>query len=229
MADPILKVTDLYKSYPQAHGGAVHVLENISLELAAGQFAVLLGPSGSGKSTLLNIIGLLDTPDSGSVEIAGEPVLNFTEAEKSRFRSGKTGFVFQFDSLLQEFTMLENVDMPALIAGRPDHAKTLALLARFGLEQLADKFPAQLSGGERQRAAVARSLRNSPVLVLADEPTGNLDYENASVVYNDFRKLADQGVAVLMVTHNPEAASYADRVFRLARTRLQEDPRRTPQ
>lgn len=229
MAEPVLKVRELFKSYPQAHGGAVHVLEGINLELEAGKFAVLLGPSGSGKSTLLNIIGMLDTPDSGTVEIAGTPVLKLSEKEKARFRSGKTGFVFQFDSMLQEFTMLENVDMPALIAGRPDRAEARALIARFGLEALADKFPAQLSGGERQRAAVARALRNGPALILADEPTGNLDYENASVVYRDFRRLADEGVAVLMVTHNPEAANYADSVFRLARTKLHEEPRQIPE
>ncbi len=225
MAEPILTVKEIFKTYPQAHGGSVHVLEGVSFTLEPGQFAVLLGPSGSGKSTLLNIIGMLDTPDSGSVEIAGTQILNLSEAEKSSFRSEKTGFVFQFDSLLQEFTMLENVDMPALIAGRPDKKQSLDLIAHFGMETLADKFPAQLSGGERQRAAVARSLRNSPVLVLADEPTGNLDYENAAVVYQDFRRLARQGVAVLMVTHNPDAAEFADRVLRLSRAKLHEEPK----
>ncbi|MFA6582722.1 MAG: ABC transporter ATP-binding protein [Elusimicrobiaceae bacterium] len=222
MADTILKLNGIYKTYPQG-AQVIHVLEDIALEMKKGEFAVLLGPSGSGKSTLLNIIGMLDTPDRGTVEIAGTGVLNLSENDKSVFRSEKTGFVFQFDSLLPEFTMLENVDMPALIRGKADRAQAAALLEHLGLNALSEKFPSQLSGGEKQRAAIARALRNNPVLVLADEPTGNLDYDNARVIYEDFRKLSQKGVAVLMVTHNPEAAKYADRVLRLDRSRLSED------
>ncbi|HOW88915.1 MAG TPA: ABC transporter ATP-binding protein [Elusimicrobiales bacterium] len=217
----IVEVRDLSKVYTQGHE-QVLVLENVNFEIRAGEFTAMLGPSGSGKSTFLNLIGLLDDCYSGSITLFGSKLESMGEAEKAELRRRRIGFVFQFDSLLPEFTVLENVDMPARIAGRGDPAAALALLKRFGLEAIARKFPMDISGGEKQRAAILRALRNRPALVIADEPTGNLDRHNAVTVLEDLKKVNAAGAAVLMVTHNEEAAAYADRVFHLSGGRLVE-------
>ncbi len=217
----IVEVKDLSKAYTQGHE-QILVLENINFEIKAGEFAAMLGPSGSGKSTFLNLIGLLDDCYSGSITLFGSRLESLSEAEKAKLRRKRVGFVFQFDSLLPEFTVLENVDMPARIAGMGDTAAALGLLKRFGLEAIAGKFPMDISGGEKQRAAILRALRNKPGLVIADEPTGNLDKHNAKIVLEDLKKVNAAGAAVLMVTHNEEAAAYADRVFYLSGGRLME-------
>ena len=217
----IVEVRDLSKTYMQGHEQLL-VLENINFEIKAGEFAAMLGPSGSGKSTFLNLIGLLDDCYSGGITLFGSKLELLGEAEKAELRRRRIGFVFQFDSLLPEFTVLENVDMPARIAGRGDTGAALALLKRFGLEAIAGKFPMDISGGEKQRAAILRSLRNKPGLIIADEPTGNLDKHNAITVLEDLKRVNAAGAAVLMVTHNEEAASYADRVFHLSGGRLVE-------
>ena len=154
------------------------VLEDVSLTLRRGKFTVLLGPSGSGKSTLLNLIAMLDKPTSGKIFVDGQEITSLKkESARSKVRLKKMGFVFQFDGLLPEFSLLENVDMPALLRGKPNPQKAQELLENLGLGAMSHKLPADLSGGEKQRASIARALRNEPPLLLADEPTGNLDAE----------------------------------------------------
>lgn len=219
MAEKIAETLALCKSY-DGGGKTVCVLDEVNLALSEGDFAILLGPSGSGKSTLLHIMGLLDLPDSGEVSLFGRPALALSEEEKARLRLEKLGFVFQFDSLLPEFTVLENVDLPAMLRGQPDPARALSILERFGMTDLAQKMPATLSGGEKQRAVIARSLRNNPRLILADEPTGNLDSKNTKTVLEDLARLAKEGIAVLMATHDSRAAAYATKVLTLEKGRV---------
>lgn len=215
MDETFLEILGLSKRYNQGHE-TVPVLENINFSMKKGEFTALLGPSGSGKSTLLNLIGLLDTPSAGQLRLFGRDAGTLDEAGKSRLRMKNIGFVFQFDSLLPEFTLLENVDLPARFAGKQNPGLARDLLGRFGLAGLADRFPMEVSGGEKQRAALARALRNGPQLILADEPTGNLDKHNAKLVLNDLKELADSGTAVILVTHNEDAAKYAARVLHLS-------------
>jgi len=228
MADNILELKGIYKIYNDADR-KICVLEDVSFGVKPGEFVVLLGPSGSGKSTLLNLAGLLDHPTHGDIVFEGRDMRHLHEKHRAETRLKKIGFVFQFDSLLPEFTMLENVDLPAMLAGRPDSEQALALLENFGLKNLAEKMPSELSGGEKQRAAIARALRNKPVLLLADEPTGNLDEDNSAVVFNDFRRLADSGVAVLMATHNTRAGAFADRILRIRHNRITETEEPLPE
>jgi len=221
MADALLEARGLAKTYGEG-ASAVKVFEDISLSVKEGEFLVLLGPSGSGKSTLLNILGLLDVPTGGSFSIDGAEAANLREDEKAALRSRKIGFIFQFDSLLPEFTVLENVELPALMRGQPNPEHSLKLLERFNLAHTARKFPPEMSGGERQRAAIARALRNRPRIIFADEPTGNLDGDNARRVFGDLKELSRGGVAVLLATHNNEAIGYGDRVLSLAHGKLNE-------
>jgi len=199
---------------------AREVLRGITLEIAEGEFTALVGPSGSGKSTLLYLLGGLDHPDAGGVEIAGEDLARVGEDALARLRNRLIGFVYQFHFLLPEFSALENVLMPLWARGggrsRPERAWGGELLERVGLADKADKLPRELSGGEQQRVAVARALVNRPRLLLADEPTGNLDSANASAVYELFRELnRGFGQTILVVTHDPEWAARSDRVLRL--------------
>ena len=217
--DKIVEIENLGKAYVQGHE-QVQVLEEINFFARKGEFIVLLGPSGSGKSTFLNLVGLLDDSYSGEIRLYGRKLELLGEKEKASLRLKNIGFIFQFDSLLPEFTVLENIDMPSRIAGRSDPARARGLLKRFGLEALADKFPMEISGGEKQRAAILRALANNPGLLIADEPTGNLDKHNAGIVLDDLKKANSLGAAVLMVTHNEEFVSYADRVFHLSGGRL---------
>jgi lipoprotein-releasing system ATP-binding protein len=219
-----LSARGVVKSYG-AGPAAVQVLHGVDLELAAGEFVAVLGPSGSGKSTLLNLFGLMDRPDGGALDVVGRPAAGLDEDARGRLRNEKIGFVFQFDSLLPEFTLLENVLMPARIAAargaaEPETRSTMraeSLLESLGILKLKDRFPAQTSGGERQRAAVARALMNRPALILADEPTGNLDAENGARVFADFKRVCrDEGAAVVVVTHDEPKASAADRVLRMS-------------
>jgi len=218
MAEIIL-AEKIIKSY-----GEAPVLDGADFSLREGEFVALLGPSGSGKSTLLNLIGLLDSPDSGKIFLDGEDVVSAGEKRKAALRAAKIGFVFQFDSLLPEFTVLENADIPALMAGNPNPKLAAALLERFGLGQLSARLPCELSGGEKQRAAIARALRNSPRLILADEPTGNLDSANADKIFGDFKSLAETGVAVVMATHNAAACRYASRSVTVSGGKLTTQP-----
>ena len=192
-------------------------MEDVSLTFARGKFTVLLGPSGSGKSTLLNLIAMLDAPTSGKIYVDGKEITALkSEAARSKLRLTKMGFVFQFDGLLPEFSLLENVDMPARMRGKSNVKKAQKLLERFGLGEMIHKLPADLSGGEKQRASIARALCNSPLVLLADEPTGNLDAQRKVQVFEDFARMSrEENLTILMVTHDVHAADFADEVYTL--------------
>jgi len=225
MAEPVVEARALERLYLQGER-PLQVLRGLDLEVAASEFVAVLGPSGSGKSTLLNLLGLMDRPTGGSLRLCGEDPSALSEDRRAALRSDLIGFVFQFDSLLPEFTVLENVTLPARLAGvepRKAEEKAMELLEPVGVKDLADRFPTFLSGGERQRVAIARALINEPALLLADEPTGNLDRPNAELVFSNLKDLADsRGVAVVMVTHNETAAGFASRPIHLSDGRIAE-------
>jgi ABC-type lipoprotein export system ATPase subunit len=226
MADAVLSAEGLHKTYG-AGAAEVQVLRGLDFAVEAGEFLVILGPSGCGKSTLLNILGLMDAPSQGDVRFSGKATAAMTEEGRAALRNQRLGFVFQFDSLLPEFTVLENILMPAWIRDEAAGAAARAreLLARLGLSRLADRFPSQVSGGERQRAALCRALINRPTVLLADEPTGNLDKHNGELVFKDLKELAQaQQVAVVMVTHNEAAAGYATRVLHMLDGAIETQP-----
>ncbi len=215
---PVLSVRGVEKSYPLPDGGRLPVLCGVDLEVAPGEVVVLLGASGTGKSTLLHVVGSLDTPDAGSVWIDGRDLFAYGPSELARFRSRTLGFVFQFHHLLPEFDALENVMMPGRLARRPeDEVRRDALLAldRVGLAARATHKPGELSGGEAQRVAVARALINRPRLLIADEPSGNLDRENADRLHSLLVAVAQDGPAVLVATHNERLSALADSVLTL--------------
>ena len=219
--DKIVEITGLTNAYTSGHE-QILVLEELNFQISRGEFVSIVGPSGSGKSTFLNIVGLLDDVYSGEIRLFGKRLEDLDEAQKAVLRLKSVGFVFQFDSLLPEFTVLENLEMPARVLGNSGSTNGIELLRRFGLEEIAHKFPMDISGGEKQRAAMLRALRNNPALLIADEPTGNLDRHNSGVIMEDLRRAASLGTAVLMVTHNEEAARRADRVLRMAGGKLEE-------
>lgn len=224
MPDAILTLTDIHKSYGIGTSVETEVLHGISLSLPKASFSALTGPSGSGKSTLLNIIGLLEPPTSGSLCINGQTAHDLDERALTQLRGQSLGFVFQFHHLLPAFSALENILMPAIIQGQ-DTAKMREqardLLCAVGLEKAADKKPAELSGGMQQRVAIARALMMSPPLVLADEPTGNLDTQTADDIFGLLRKVNEErGIAFLIVTHDPRLAAPCDRTLTLVDGRL---------
>jgi ABC-type lipoprotein export system ATPase subunit len=198
------------------------VLDGLDLDVHAGELVAVVGRSGSGKSTLLHLLGGLDRPDAGSIEVGGVRVDAEPEAGLTSLRRSKVGFVFQSFHLLPELTGLENVLLPARLAGdgRVATRKARALIARLGLEEPASRLPGSLSGGEQQRLAIVRSLVNDPVLLLADEPTGNLDVESGRDVLRLLREVADGGRGVILVTHDTEATTVADRALTLRDGRL---------
>lgn len=206
----MISVQHIHKSY-----GNLHVLQDINLEIAQGEVLSIVGASGAGKTTLLQIIGTLDRPDSGTIIIDGTDVTKLGDRELSRFRNRRIGFVFQFHNLLPEFTAIENVCMPALIGGKSmEEAKqeAMRLLQFLNVADRAEHKPSQLSGGEQQRVAVARALINHPAVILADEPSGNLDSVHAKELHNLFFQLRDQyQQTFIIVTHNEELADMADR------------------
>jgi lipoprotein-releasing system ATP-binding protein len=206
----MLKATGLHKSY-----GALRVLKGVDLEVSQGEVVAIIGASGAGKSTLLHLLGTLDKPDQGRVEINGRDVFGQSTRELADFRNRNVGFVFQFHNLLPEFTTLENVMIPGMIAKQDTKAltsKATALLERLGLKERLTHKPSELSGGEQQRTAVARALINSPGLVLADEPSGNLDSKNASELHHLFLELRRElKHTFVIVTHNMEFAAMADK------------------
>lgn len=211
----MIKVTQIKKSYHN-----LQVLKGIDLEIKKGEIVCLVGASGAGKSTLLHIMGTLDKPDSGKVLINGENVFMLPDKELSRFRNRHIGFVFQFHHLLPEFTALENIYLPALIAKVPQKKamkQAHELLALFNLSNRAGHKPSQLSGGEQQRIAVARALINNPSVVLADEPSGNLDSKNAKELHTLFLELRETlNQTFVIVTHNENFAAMADRTLHIA-------------
>ena len=229
-APPALEASGLVRRLGVG-AAAREVLRGVSLALPRGEFAALTGPSGSGKSTLLYILGGLDRPDAGDVKVAGVSLASVDDDQLAQLRNRLIGFVYQFHFLLPEFSALDNVLMPlwARGEGRSKQEKQWAmeLLARVGLADKARKLPRELSGGEQQRVAIARALVNQPQVVLADEPTGNLDSRNAAVVYDLFRKLHEElGQTILVVTHDPRWAAASDRVFQLLDGQIVADERR---
>lgn len=207
----LLRASGIRRTY-----GSLQVLKGIDLEVKKGEVVAIVGPSGAGKSTFLHILGTLDRPEQGEVFIEGSNVFTQKDKELARFRNGKIGFIFQFHNLLAEFTALENVCMPGYINGNVNEkdiqARAKELLELLGLGGRVDHLPSQLSGGEQQRVAVARALLNRPAIVLADEPSGNLDSHNALDLHQLFFKLRDEtGQTFIIVTHNEELAEMADR------------------
>lgn len=209
-----LRCTGLHRYLGQGEG-RVHVLKGVSFEARRGQIYAIVGPSGCGKSTLLYLLGLLDQPDEGQIEINGRPMSNHDDFARTAARGAHIGFVFQFHFLMLEFTALENVMMPmrklARLAPAAMEARARALLESVGLGNKAHRLGTQLSGGEQQRVAIARALANEPSILLADEPTGNLDVKNSALVFDLLTRLAkESGQAVVLVTHNPEIAQRCD-------------------
>lgn len=218
MSDPVVRIIGLTRSFEQG-GVRIDVLRGIDLTIHPGEIVALLGPSGSGKSTMLQAIGLLEGGFGGRIEIAGTDASKLNGDDRTALRRDHLGFVYQFHHLLPDFTAIENVVLPQLVAGRgQDEARGRAveLLTALGLGSRLGHRPSQLSGGEQQRVAVARALANKPELVLADEPTGNLDEETADRVFGEFLKLVrGEGSAALVATHNERLAQAMDRVVRL--------------
>lgn len=214
----VLEVRALARAFTQG-GETIHVLRGVDLSVAAGEIVALLGPSGSGKSTLLQAVGLLEGGFDGSIRIAGEEAARLDAAGRTALRRDRLGFVYQFHHLLPDFNAAENVVLPQLIHGTaPEEAerRAAALLGALGVGHRLQHRPAQLSGGEQQRVAVARALANRPALVLADEPTGNLDEHTADIVLAEFLRLVrEEGSAALVATHNERLAARMDRVVRL--------------
>jgi putative ABC transport system ATP-binding protein len=219
----VLELREIEKSYPQG-GEMVEVLHGVSLEIEPGKLVAIVGPSGSGKSTLLNLIGTLDVPSAGSLRFDGREIGSLSQKERSRFRAANLGFIFQFFNLLPGLTARQNVELAAAIAGGEKHrARTRAgeLLGRVGLGEKTEAPARNLSGGQMQRVAIARALVNEPRLILADEPTGNLDQRNAHGILELLRQQADERRSVVMVTHDHDLAErYADQIISLVDGRV---------
>ena len=220
---PPMELRGVRRTY-QSGGGTLPVLRGANLTLEAGEIVALVAPSGAGKSTLLHLAGLLEKPDGGSVVIEGRDAGELADAERTAIRRDTIGFVYQLHHLLGEFSALENVVLPQMIAGRTRREasdRAMALLRAFGLEPRASHLPGKLSGGEQQRVAIARALANAPKVLLADEPTGNLDLDTAEVVFEELLAAARrQGLAALIATHNPDLAARMDRTVTLREGRV---------
>ncbi len=215
--NPILRASNLHKTY-RSPGGEVRALRGVNLALAPGELVAVMGPSGCGKSTLLHVLGGLDTPSAGEVYVAGQRTDNAGEGRRAVLRRRLIGFVFQTFNLIGNLTVADNVELSALVAGvnaREARLRREQLLMDLGIADKAHRVPAQLSGGERQRVAVARALVNSPAVVLADEPTGNLDSTTAREVMSVFKRHHELGQTMLLVTHDAGVAGAADRVLQM--------------
>jgi lipoprotein-releasing system ATP-binding protein len=228
MSEPVLSIRGLERTYVTL-AGALPVLKGVDLDVHPGEIVGLIGPSGSGKSSLLHAAGLLEHPDGGRITIEGLDCSDLPDRERTRVRLGTVGFVYQFHHLLPEFSALDNVALPPMIAGmsqKAARARATRLLQELGLAERAEHQPAQLSGGEQQRVAIARALANAPRLLLADEPTGNLDPTTSKAVFENLYALARKtGVAALVATHNLELARHMDRVVALKDGHLEEQAR----
>ena len=212
--DSVLTATALTKIYRRGRE-QVRALDDVSFDVRKGDFIAVVGPSGAGKSTLLNIVGCMDAPTSGKLRLLGHHVENATERERTLLRREQIGFVFQHFGLLPTLTVAENVALPAFFARRPTEDRVKELLEKVGLSRRGEHRPHELSGGEMQRAAIARALVNSPQLLLADEPTGNLDTATGGTIIDLFRQLNTEGLTIIAVTHNPALAGAARRQIAL--------------
>ncbi len=231
MAEPLVSLDGVVKSYGSG-GAAQTVLDDLSLQIGAGEMVVVHGPSGCGKTTLLNLIGGLDRPDSGRVRACGTELTNASRPELTAYRARSVGFIFQFYNLLPTLTALENVEAGVRVAGvgrEEARERSAALLGRVGLDEYGGRFPSQLSGGQQQRVAIARALAKRPRLLLADEPTGNLDESTSASVLELIRELnRETAITFLIVSHNPSIARSGDRVVRLSHGRLAEPSASVP-
>lgn len=224
---PVVSATGLIKEYRGGDGGIIRVLDDVSLSVHRGEMVAIMGYSGAGKSTLLHVLGALESPSAGHVSLGGTAVGSLSEDALAMLRNRTVGFVFQFHHLLREFSAVENVMMPLRIAGTPDRvarSRAEALLERVGLSARRTHRPSEMSGGEQQRTAVARALAAEPALLLADEPSGNLDSHNAERLHDLFAELArDHALGLVVVTHNPSLAARANRILRMDDGRLVRD------
>lgn len=218
---PVVDATGLVKRY-ESGGGYLEALKGIDVTVDPGEFVAVMGPSGSGKSTLLNLLGLLDEPTEGTVRIDDRDTADLSDAARTRARKRTIGFVFQDFYLIPTLTARENVEVPALLDRDPaTKPRAAELLTRVGLADRTGHLPSELSGGQKQRVAIARSLVNEPRLLLADEPTGNLDRETGRTVLEEFTRITDSGVAVVAVTHDPQVREYTDRTVDMLDGELQ--------
>lgn len=211
---PLLKIENMFKQYNQGEL-AVMALKNVNFDVSDGEFVSIMGTSGSGKSTMMNILGCLDRPTQGAYFLDGEDVSEFNDSRLADVRNKKIGFVFQSFNLLPKLSALENVELPMAYAGstkKHRREKAMEALTKVGLEKRVLHKPNELSGGQRQRVAIARALVNSPSIIMADEPTGNLDSKSTFEIMGIFQKLNDEGVTVVMVTHEPDVAQYTKRI-----------------
>lgn len=220
-----ISVRGLTKSYRQGEN-TIAAVDNVTVDVAAGDLLIITGRSGSGKTTLLSLIGQLTRPSAGAISIDGVDLLKLNDAALSHLRAQKIGFIFQFASLLPTLTVLENVRLPGLFADRPvETHRAVELLKMVGLGDKLFNYPPQLSGGQRRRVAVARAFVNQPEILLADEPTGDLDVETETEILELFRSFNRQGMTIILVTHNPNLTSLGNRLFQMERGRLIESRR----
>ncbi len=221
----MVRCKNVNKIYPMGPT-KLQVLFDVNLDVKEGDFIAIMGPSGSGKSTLMNLIGLLDVPTSGSVLIEGKDASDLNDRQLSRLRGEKIGFVFQTFNLIARMTALKNAELPTIyrqMSRSERHERARSLLEQLGLGDRLEHNPTELSGGERQRVALARALVNDPALILADEPTGNLDTKSGESVMKILKQLNDDGKSIIVVTHNPDIGKYAERLIRLRDGRITRD------
>ena len=224
-SSPLIAARGLGKLYRRGRE-EVHALENVSFEIPRGQFVAIIGTSGSGKTTLLNLLGCMDEPTSGTLQVAGREVQKFTEGERTEFRRAQIGFIFQHFGLLPTLSVAENIALPLLFSRRAPAFELDELLERVNLNHRRNHRPAELSGGEMQRVAIARALVQRPSLLLADEPTGNLDSTTGESIFDLFEKLNSEGLTVIIVTHNQHLAERARRQIRLSDGKIVADAAR---